>query len=116
MKPSEMKKVHLDSFHIAGFGFWEGCEAFRDLHIGTRLDLVREDDNAFDPYAVAIYLGGKKLGFVPRGHNHDLSKYLDMGYGRMYELRITRITPDVHPESQVEVILNVVNRDPNKRN
>ncbi len=47
------KKVHLTNFHIAGFGYWEGCEAFEQLKIGTRLDLIREEDNPFDPYAVA---------------------------------------------------------------
>ena len=100
-------KVHLDNFHIAGFGYWDGCEAFEHLKIGTRLDLVREADNPFDPYAVAIYYGEFKLGFIPRGSNHDISKYLDVGLGDIYEVRITRITPDVPPEQQVEVVLYV---------
>ncbi len=98
-----IKKVHLDNFHIAGFGYWEGCEAFEHLKIGTKLELVREEDNRFDPYAVAIYYGEYKLGFIPRGSNHDISKYLDMGLEDIYDVRITRITPDVHPEQQVEV-------------
>ena len=61
-----VKKVHLTNFHIAGFGYWEGCEAFEQLKIGTRLDLIREEDNPFDPYAVAIYYGEYKLGFIHR--------------------------------------------------
>ena len=73
-----VKKVHLTNFHIAGFGFWDGPEAFEQLKIGTRLDLVREPDNKFDAYAVAIYHGDFKLGFIPRGENHDISKYLDI--------------------------------------
>ena len=36
------KKIHLDNFHIAGFGYWEGCEAFNSLKIGTKLEMVRE--------------------------------------------------------------------------
>ena len=106
-----MKKVHLANFHIAGFSYWEGCEAFEHLKIGTKLDLVREADNALDPYAVAIYYGEYKLGFIPRGENHDISKYLDMGLNDIYDVRITRITPDVHPEQQVEVIVNVLNQN-----
>ena len=35
-----VKKVHLTNFHIAGFGFWDGPEAFEQLKIGTRLDLL----------------------------------------------------------------------------
>lgn len=105
-----VKKIHLANFHIAGFGYWEGCEAFENLKIGTKLDLVREADNAFDPYAVAIYYKDLKLGFIPRGENHDISKYIDMGLEEVYEVRITRITPDVHPEQQVEVIVYVKNQ------
>ena len=36
------RKAHLDNFHIAGFGYWEGCEAFEQLKIGSELELVRE--------------------------------------------------------------------------
>jgi len=107
----EITKIHLSNFHIAGFGYWQGCEAFANLHIGTELNLVREQDNRFDPYAVAIYHCGLKLGYIPRLQNHDISKYLDMGWREMFEVRITRITPDAHPESQIEVILYVVSND-----
>ena len=106
-----VKKVHLTNFHIAGFGYWEGCEAFEQLKIGTKLELAREADNLFDPYAVAIYYGEYKLGFIPRGSNHDISKYLDMGLEDIYEVRITRITPDVHPEQQVEVIVYITSQN-----
>ena len=105
-----MKKVHLTNFHIAGFGYWDGCEAFEHLKIGTPLELVREVDNPFDPYAVAIYYGDYKLGFIPRGSNHDISKYLDMGLDDIYDVRITRISPDVHPENQIEVIVKIKNQ------
>ena len=100
-----VKKVHLDNFHIAGFGYWDGCEAFEHLKIGTELTLERETENQFDPYAVAIYYKDFKLGYIPRGSNHDISKYLDMGYEDIYKVRITRISPDAHPENQVEVIV-----------
>ena len=106
-----VKKVHLDNFHIAGFGYWDGCEVFEQLKIGTKLDLVREPDNHFDPCAVAIYFGEYKLGFIPFGKNHDISKYLDMGLGDIYEVRITRLTPDAHPENQVGVILSIKNQN-----
>ena len=100
-------KRHLANFHIAGFGYWDGCEAFEHLKIGTRLDLVREEDNQFDPYAVAIYYKDLKLGFIPRDSNYEISKYLDMGWDDLYEVRVTRVTPDAHPESQVEVVVHL---------
>ena len=106
-----VKKVHLTNFRIAGFSYWDGPEAFEQLKVGTRLDLVREPDNQFDPYAVAVYLGDFKLGFIPRGENHDISKYLDMGLDDIYEVRVQRISPDEHPENQVEVIVYIKNQN-----
>lgn len=107
---SPVKRTHLANFHIAGFSFWDGSEAFEHLKIGTKLDLVREADNHFDPYAVALYYGEFKLGFIPRGNNRDISKYLDMGLDYIYEARIQRISPEEHPEHQVEVILYIKNQ------
>ena len=103
----ENKRGQLANFQLGGFRHWGGWEAFENLKIGTKLQFEREADNKFDPYAVAIYYNDLKLGFIPRGENHDISKFLDMGWGDMYEARIQRLTPDAHPEEQVEVIVYV---------
>ena len=63
----EIKRVHLANFHVAGFSYWDGCEAFENLKIGTKLQFEREADNKFDPYAVAIYYNDLKLGRYVRG-------------------------------------------------
>ena len=96
---------HLDNFNIAGFTFWDGCEAFGDLKVGTPLHLVREEDNKFDPYAVAIYYEGYKLGFVPRGDNQLICQFLDLGYTDIFDARVQRISPEAHPEKQVGVVV-----------
>lgn len=103
-------KRHLFNGHIAGFSYWDGVEAFESLKIGTKLTLVREPDNKFDPYAIAIYYDDYKLGFVPRDSNHELSKYLEMGYGDIYDVRINRISPDEHPENQIGFIIRIKER------
>ena len=108
--PETLKRTHLANFNIAGFSYWDGCEAFGQLQIGTEFKLVRETGNAFDFYAVAIYFGDFKLGYVPREENHEISKYLDMGLENIYECRVTRLTPDTHPENQVAVIVYVKNQ------
>lgn len=100
-------KIHLDNFHIAGYTYWDGCEAFEHLKIGTNLDLVREKDNHFDPYAVAIYYKDLKLGYIPSDSNKEISEYLDMGWGEIYEVRVTRVSHDAHPETQVEVVVYI---------
>lgn len=39
------------------------------LKIGDEVQLVREENNKFDPYAVAIMFDGYKLGYIPRTNN-----------------------------------------------
>ncbi len=80
---------------------------FNELKIGTELTLMREEDNKFDPYAVAIYYGESKLGFIPRNANHEISKFLELGHTDLFEVRINRITADAQPESQVGVIVYI---------
>ena len=41
-----------------------------------------------------------KLGFVPRANNHDISKYMDMGFQDIYEVRITRLNRMFSPSSR----------------
>ncbi|MEI6754326.1 MAG: HIRAN domain-containing protein [Paludibacter sp.] len=105
------KNRHYSTFHIAGFSYWEGCMAFNELKIGTELTLMREDDNKFDPYAIAIYYGEYKLGFIPRAENHEISKFLELGYSDLFEVRINKLSPDAHLENQVGVIVYI---KPNK--
>ena len=96
---------HICNFNIAGFTYWDGCMAFQELKIGSRLRLEREADNKFDPHAVAIYYKDFKLGFIPREDNVMVSKFLDLGYGDIFDLRVQRLSPDAHPEKQVGVVL-----------
>ena len=99
------KRRHLSTFHIAVFTYWDGCIVFDQLKIGTILTLKREEDNKFDPYAVAIYFNENKLGFIPRGSNKEINKFLEQGCNELFELRINRIAPEEDPENQVHVIL-----------
>ena len=96
---------HFGNFNIAGFTYWEGCMAIADLKVGSQLRLVREEDNTFDPHAVAIYYEDYKLGFIPRGENELISKMVDLGYGKIFDCRVQRISLDAHPEKQVGVIV-----------
>ena len=111
MEQKSRKLMHFADFHIAGFAYWEGCIAFNELKIGSVLTLEREADNSFDPYAVAIYYGDKKLGFIPKGENEEISKLLDMGYRDIFDVRINQLAPDLHPQEQVSVIVYLKRRE-----
>jgi hypothetical protein len=96
---------HFSNFYIAGFTYWDGCMAYEHLKVGTLLRLVREEDNRYDCTAVAIYYEDKKLGYIPSTENATIAKFLDLGYGDIFEVRVQRIVPDAHPEKQIGVVV-----------
>lgn len=101
-----MDRRHLSTFNIAGFSYYDGSIAFQDLKIGSELELKYEPDNKYDAKAVAIFFGVHKLGYVPRGENSTISKFLEMGYAP-FETRVQRLDPAAHPEEQAGVIVYI---------
>ncbi len=89
------------SFHVAGFSHWYGFEVMHKLHPGTKLRMVPEPDNPYDPQAVALYKGKAKIGYVPRDRNSALAQLLYFGNGEVFECRVTGVVSDAHPERMV---------------
>jgi hypothetical protein len=102
-----MNDRHFANFHIAGFTYYDGIDVFYDLKIGTELQLIAEPDNRFDPYAVCIYYRKTKLGYIPRDENREISKFLQLGYANIFEVKINRINKDANPEKQIRVTVRI---------
>ncbi len=102
-----MNERYFTDFHIAGFTFCDGIDAFQELKVGTELTLKAEPENRFDPYAVAIYFNEKKLGYIPKEKNENISKFLNLGYNQLFEAHINRITAEAHPEGQIGVVVRI---------
>ena len=101
-KRTEIRKHFLHT-NVAGFMYWDGCEAFSRLEVGTKLEMVREADNKHDCDAVALYYKDYKLGFIPGSENEIFAQFLDMGHSDLFEVRVCRLCPDAHPERQVYI-------------
>lgn len=110
MEKRTEKRRHLLHTNIAGFMYWDGCEAFSNLKVGTKLYLVREDNNRHDPNAVAIYYKNYKLGFIPSTENSIFANFLDMGHANLFEVIVCRLCPDTHPEKQVYINIYIKNK------
>ena len=91
------------SFCIAGFSHWYGAEHLGELKPGTKLKLVAEPDNPYDPRAVAILLGKVKLGYIPRSMNAEVSQLMFFGHGGIFKCVVTQVDKEAHPEQQVRV-------------
>jgi hypothetical protein len=102
---------HFANFHIAGFTYYNGVDVFENLKIGAQLLLKAEPENPFDPNAVAIYYQEDKLGFVPKGENEIIRKFLNLGYTDLFEAKISQISPEAHPEKQVRVVVRIKQKE-----
>ena len=76
-----MRDIFLLRQAIVGTRFLGGSdELVEDLVPGSRVTLIREPDNRFDPNAVMALDGqGRKLGYIPRHENGIIGALLDAG-------------------------------------
>jgi len=115
VKP-EPEPNDLGLYHIAGFQHYQGGEVAEQLKVGTELTLKAEPENEYDPNAVAIYFGDKKLGYIPKGKNEELSKLLRYGREGLFEVKINYKDLERHPERQfgiaVKIKTHATSKDP----
>lgn len=109
------KKKFYMSCHLAGRKYHDADEVFDDLHVGTILNLKREHGNPYDPDAIrVIYEDGYGenfvLGYIPQDLNSELAMFLDMGWKKIFECRICKITPEAHFEQQILLSIKILNR------
>jgi hypothetical protein len=102
MKIKKQKELFV-SCNVAGFTHYDGCVVFNELKIGTPLQLVREDENAYDHDAVAIFYGNTHIGYVPSSKNEQLASMLDLGHSDLFEVYVQSIDSTAHPEEQVHI-------------
>ena len=104
---------HVADFNIAGFTYWDGIDVINDLTVGTQLELKLDSKNPYDPRAVAIVYKKKKIGYVPRTHNLEISQALYYGHD-VFEAIITQFIPEAHPERQVRVLVRLADNRSSK--
>ena len=95
----------IDAFYIAGFQYHEGADVIGKLKIGTKLDLVPEFDNPYDPNAVAIKYKGAHLGYVPREKNSLLAMLLAFGHDDVVRCKVIQRDKKAPAREQVKVKL-----------
>lgn len=115
----EAKKKYFMNCHLAGRMFHEADEVWDQLKVGTKVELVREVDNRYDPEAVMICFNDKEneeqvcLGYIPRAQNTTIALLMDMGYANIFECRINQVNEKAHPEQQVQLTIKIRRSDVN---
>ena len=102
----ESKRITILNSKLAGFSHYDGPLAWPQLQVGSQLTPVTED-NKYDPNAVALYFADYKLGYIPRENNEIIFQFLDMGWAEVFDVRISRMSREEHPERQVDISVGI---------
>ena len=107
------KKKYFMDCHLAGRKYHDADEVWDKLKVGTILGLVRDLDNRHDVDAVAVIYHNEDngedycIGYLPREENGTIASLLEMGWVDIFECRISKITPDAHPEKQIYLTIKI---------
>lgn len=99
--PKETSEIRLSAPYIAGFQYYEGVEVEQMLKENDSLILKRESQNTHDCYAIEVFCGNNKLGYLPREENKVIARMMDQGV--TLKARIRNIDPDAHPFRRVKI-------------
>jgi hypothetical protein len=98
--PQASVRLLVQSSPLAGFRYHAAAEVWEGLHVGDRLQLVREAENRFDRNAISVAWRGRKLGYVPRRENAALAWGMDRG--EAVSARISRLRTHPNPARRIE--------------
>ena len=78
--PFQNRIVLIDDARVAGTTHVHGIDAIVDgLEVGADLRLEREPGNLADCWAIRVYAGSNRIGFVPADSNEVLARLMDGG-------------------------------------
>lgn len=116
------KKMYLMDCHLAGRKYHDADEVWDELKVGTTLRLEHDKENRHDANAVAVIFERKDkkgiiedefcIGYIPRDRNEMIANFLEMGWGDIFECRISKLDSEAHPENQVQLTIRI-KRNPN---
>ncbi len=99
-KTAGKQKIMLGTVFISGFQYYDGPETENLQEKGIPLQLNRQPHNRYDKYAMEIFTGGAKLGYVPRAENKTISELMEQGIEVKAEIK--ELYPDARPLGNVK--------------
>lgn len=99
--PEAKRDIYLDSVYIAGFQYYKGDEIEKYLKENDTLTLKRQGENPHDYFAVEVYSGNQKLGYLPRADNKIIARMMDQGVNMKALIR--KIESEAYPYRRVRI-------------
>ena len=67
----------MRTYSIVGMNYIKTEGVVAALAVGTAVTLVREPNNEFDKNAVAVWVNGQRVGYIPKKTNAALAQFID---------------------------------------
>lgn len=72
----------MKKYSIVGMEHQNSVHIVAALEPGVTVTLVREPENKFDKNAVAVWVDGRRVGYIPKSQNVPLAAWMDnTGHG-----------------------------------
>ena len=73
------KEIMVLECMVAGTSFRKLEKVEAELLSKVQLEMKREGKNEFDAFAIALYFGDVKVGYIPKDKNEVISRLMDAG-------------------------------------
>lgn len=67
----------MKTYSIVGMSYAKAEDFVKSLQAGAAAVILREPNNEHDPNAVAVWIEGRKVGYIPRKENAVLAQFID---------------------------------------
>lgn len=95
---------------------WKGFDPYLPgITPGTEVLLVREPDNEHDRNAVAVWIDGQAVGYIPKTHNAALAQFIDQSGSEVAVPDERKIATDSKfpPMKRVRAVVGLFSRSKN---
>ena len=87
----------MRTYSIVGMNYIKTEDVVAALAVGTPVILAREPNNEFDKNAIAVWVNGQKVGFLPKKQNAALAAFIDQSGGDWVEPHDGKMAEDSDP-------------------
>lgn len=106
------KKVKIYENYIKGIAHYRFKKVGTKLKEGDSVYLKREPGNLYDSFAIEVYHGDNKLGYIAAYENIALSNLLDQGVEMPAVISKINRTGTLYNEVAIEVFAQVIIHNP----
>lgn len=115
------KNLFFKECHVAGRKYYDADLIWQSLKVGDSVKLVRDSDNKFDQYAVAVVYEQINtdssqterfvLGYIPAKENYEIATLLDADWLDIWNCTISKLDNTTYYDDQIHITIRIKNKE-----